>query len=345
MTRSTIAFLILTSSLLLAGCGKEDSSGVTAAKVDSPAVTTEQPIDASPSPAKPSTATTPEGTPDASKPAPVGATKPPSIGNPPRSPMGERLSNRPKANIQPPATGDPGWRNSSMGVDEFTAKLEKSIGSLKGIVATAASILTTPQGEGRFSSKILIKDKTTYRIDYIVVDGMPYSGSLVSNGERRSARVRDIWITPLSSKTPFATTVSKPLRGQDGVELRTPILSTGDRVAKDWNIEFTRLLFQGLTEGTDAIKPALQGMSKDAKVYVQERDTLFHGKTYLNYRLLVVDEKSKTESQEIIVDSVKFLPITIRTSWADSSKKPYKMLWMCSWSDEAPDEKEFKGPF
>lgn len=344
MTRKTPILLFLTFGLLLGGCGSKEAADETAAKPESPVATNDQPsATTEPTPEAPAA----EG--EAPKPADAAPSteskSTPSESLPPgliKNPTGAPVK---KTEIKPPTTGDPGWKNSSMDVEEFANRLGASLGSLKGVLANAEAIVTTPKGEGRFLSKILIKNQRAYKIDYFVVDGMPYSASLVSNGTKRSARIRDRWIKPLASNTPFAETPAQELRGEDGVVLRVPTLSTGDKATNAWHTEFTRLLFQGLTEGKDAIKPALEGLKKDADVFVQERKTPYEGKTYLNYRLLVVEKGAKSESQEIIVDSEKFLPITIRTTWSDKAKKPYSVLWMCSWKDGTPDSKEFTGPF
>lgn len=347
MIRKTPILFFLALGLLLGGCGNKEAANEKAAKPESPVATNDQPsATTEESPQAPAgegdgqkpEAAAPPGTATDPKSAPSDNLPPGLIKNPAGAPVR-------KTEIKPPTTGDPGWKNSSMDPEEFANRLGTSLGSLKGVLANAEAIVTTPMGEGRFLSEIAIKDQRAYKIDYFVVDGMPYSASLVSNGTKRSARIRDRWIKPLSTTTPFTEAPSQELRGDDGVKLRVPTLTTGDQASYAWHTEFTRLLFQGLTEGQDAIKPALQGLQKDAEVFVQERQTPYEGKTYLNYRLLVVEKGAKTESQEIIVDSEKFLPITIRTTWTDKKNKPYSVLWMCSWKNGTPDAKKFTGPF
>ncbi len=217
--------------------------------------------------------------------------------------------------------GQANWKKTSMTLPELARRVSAATMGLKNTTAQLHVSCETPEGIAGFASPSIVlrvKDGMHYRVDYVVLQNVPFSASLISDGNQRRARFD-------SQLTTFARNAKLPVATK----------YRGDQLVGVFDFDFTRLAFQGFTEGVDAWQPVLLGWGRGVNGYkatVEERRLTYQGVKYLNYRVVaerVGTAKTKfgPSTFEVVVDGKLFLPVTIRNVRKDTKGGSWQTLW------------------
>jgi hypothetical protein len=218
--------------------------------------------------------------------------------------------------IPPPRAS--GWQKTNTRLPDLAKKVATSVSGMKDTYGEFTTNVETPEGTGFFEGKLKVQDNRTYFVDFVVIAAKPFSGTLAADGQQRVFRIDENISQPQS--------VTAPL----------PISKTDPRVMiQVWPEDFSRLAFQGLTEGRDAWEPVLNGLAKGLggyKTTLEERKVTTGGKEYVSYRVLAnraadASKKVGASNLEIIIDAKRYLPVTIRAVGKDEKGGNWKVQW------------------
>jgi hypothetical protein len=210
------------------------------------------------------------------------------------------------------------WVASSMSAEELASKIGKAMMSMRDTSGKLYTLVETPQGQGGFNHELKIKDNHTYHIDFIVPQDRPLDSAMVANGQYRMAHIGSKWIGPVPANAPLPGTQASPTQ-----------------LAKLWGQDFTRMIFQGLTDARDPWKPVVSAWLKGAGGYsvkVEERHIPYQGHDFFDYRLLAERNPEQAKklgksSIEIVVDGYRYIPVTIRSVETDKKGGNWKTMW------------------
>lgn len=221
--------------------------------------------------------------------------------------------------VTPP--GQAGWKPSKMTLATLADRLAKATSELKNTKAQLHIDVTTPEGRAMFATPsvlLSVMNRTYYRVDFVAIQRVPFSCSMANDGKTRHVRM-DKNVKRMPASTPLAAAQNV----------------TGDKLVRLFDVDFPRLMFQGLTEGKDAWKPILTGWSKGVdgyKAIVEERTVVYQGNKFFNYRIradrsAAAAKKLGTSTFEIIIDGNRFLPVTVRNVRKDENGKSWSAIW------------------
>jgi hypothetical protein len=113
----------------------------------------------------------------------------------------------------------------------------------------------------------------------------------------------------------------------------------GDTLVGLFEIDFSRLAFQGLTEGVDAWRDIIGGWSKGANGYkatIEQRTMKYQGRDVLSYRIhaqrtAAAAKKYGASAVEVVIDGRRFLPVTIRVVRTDTKGKSWLAQWQAAY--------------
>ncbi len=239
---------------------------------------------------------------------------------------GQKKATKPSVSeLKISAPGQGNWTRSQVTLTQLAQKVAAATMGLKNTTAEMRVDVTTPEGTAVFmtpSVALRIRDASHYRVDYVVIQKVPFSASLAFDGRSRRVRL-DSELTTLkgTGKIPAALKV------------------TGDRLVALFDIDFPRLAFQGLTEGVDAWKSVFMGWARGVDGYkpvVEERRMTYQGVKYLNYRILVqrtgpAKAKLGVSTFEVVLDGKRFLPVTIRNVRTDAKGGKWSAQWVAAY--------------
>jgi hypothetical protein len=208
------------------------------------------------------------------------------------------------------------YKPSKMTPEKVAEKTGASIKLMKGVKGTVSLNYITSEGMGEMQGVIRIRDNRNYRMDYMVLEAIPFSCSLAADGKMRHAR--------------YGTQVAEPtLVAQRLPAANIPV----EKYADLFYLDFSRMMFQGLTDGVDSWTKLVQSWKKNGyTLKVEERRLNHMGRNYLNYRITgtrakAANSKRTNEKFVIVVDGVFWLPVTVTTEYTDANKKPWKSQW------------------
>lgn len=225
-----------------------------------------------------------------------------------------------KKPVEIAATGTQNWRPTKMTFAEIAQKVSSATSSLKSTTAELNVFVRTPEGQGMFftpSVVIKVKDNLHYRVDYVAVQRIPFSATLVNDGVKRGIRADN----KVEWKAATYRLPAAKLKGEALVGL--------------FEIDFSRLAFQGLTEGVDAWRDIIKGWASGANGYkaaIEERKVKYQGHDFLSYRIRAqrvgaLAKKFGASTVEVVIDGKRFLPVTIRVVRTDTQGKSWLAQW------------------
>lgn len=356
-----LLFSSLALVLALAGCqGRNDGTPKVASKVESPS--------AGELPATAGAEKEAETKPDAStKPTPSTAPNPkgpasPTVKNTPPPPpystqaVVQAAVQTGQVKVQIPPSQAQGWVKSDLTAEQLAAKVSAAVSSLSNTRLESSTLVGTPLGKGQYIDHATIGDRKKYKFAYVHIGDQPVTGTLVANGKQRVVRVEDSWTNPLPLDKPLPSdrdTSLSSFKEQPSSPMLAPLTTTKpEDVVERWPREFSRLAFQSLSEGKDAVGPAVKGWSSGLKGYriaaVEKRQKKVEGRQYVSYRIIAKrDKKGGGNSEiELVVDGYRFLPVTMRTNFDDEKGRNFSAMWSGSYKfNEKFVDKDFSGPF
>lgn len=224
--------------------------------------------------------------------------------------------------VKVPAPGTQGWTKTSMSLNVLGQRIEGAMLNLRNARARLSTIAQTSEGQGTYEQEVAIQDRKNYKIDFLVIDKKPVSGTDVANGKDRMVRVDATWTKPME--------VGKPL----DVVNRSP-----SQLASIWISDFSRMAFQGLTDGKGAWSQVFDSWSKGFEGFkptVEERHMKYQGVNVTSFRIRAERSGSAVSTYgpckiEIVVDGRHFLPVTVRVERKDKEGKPWLTQWSAQW--------------
>lgn len=211
------------------------------------------------------------------------------------------------------------WVASKLSASALAAKVKTAVVGMKAIEGGFRMLYQTSEGRGEQTGVLLVQDKTHYRIDGTMLTPMPTAFAFVANGKERLIRRGSKVLPPMPLTSKLAGAKLAPTA-----------------YAKFFPIDFSRMMFQGLTDGVDAWGPLTQSLAQGGEGYnlrIHERTMTANGTKYLSYRLSgsrtgAALQKLGPSSYEFIIDGTRFLPVSVSVDWVDGKKKK----WMAKWS-------------
>ena len=168
-----------------------------------------------------------------------------------------------------------------------------------------------PEGSGNARPDALIQDHETFRIDYYQPKNTTGLNRVVSNKGEMVMLSEGGW-APTSH--------------------RNGKLSKED--LSNWGETFYRDVFAGLLDGREMYSPLFDYWNDPANgvtVTFDEREQLIEGRDYKFYTILAEMEGEDQRLVEIKVDSVRLLPVAIRTEWKEGDRTFFR-LWSAKWA-------------
>jgi hypothetical protein len=187
---------------------------------------------------------------------------------------------------------------------------------MKGVDGKFSSDWRSSEGTGQVDGLLRIQDRYRYRMDYVVHKAQPFSCSVAADGKRKFVRSGEQVLTPV-------------LASQQSKYAKLPIEMYADTFFDD----YSRMMFQGLTDGVDAWTPMIASFKQNGFTLKLEERRLSHmGREYLNYKLTgfrAKDPRKLKSNQrfEVVLDGTFWLPVTVTTSWKDAKGKPWDSQW------------------
>lgn len=222
-----------------------------------------------------------------------------------------------------PRPGTAGWTASRISAAEVGRRMARAIEGMRGVEGMAETTVETPEGRGQIRTMITVRDNKNYRIEFPIVALVPDAGVMAANGTTRSLRIGT------------KTTPPFPIDGKTG-----DADWNASQIASNWNRDFGRLIFRGLTEGRDAMGPLISEWSRPNsgfRVITEERTREFRGRMVTNYRIRASHpgRGGRGASEvEIVVDGERGLPVTIRSIWTDDRGREWRAQWSAGWNFE-----------
>lgn len=232
---------------------------------------------------------------------------------------------------------DKDWKATTMTPHTLASLVSSSIKGLQNTKAAIDTYVQTPQGRGEFHQALEVKDASTFRVPFVVPLQDPTDGNVVANGSKKIVGEGKTWYP--------ATTVSSPTRLSK---------ESHDQMAEGWKTEFTRLMFQGLTDGRDAWGPVVQDWEEGVGGYqmaIEEKHTPFEGHEIIDYELHLSRAPqfaSKLGKSEIIVevDGYHYLPVSAWSDFTAPDGKHWKFSWSARYLFKQPTSpKDFIAPY
>lgn len=222
-----------------------------------------------------------------------------------------------------PRPGTSGWTASRLSAAEVGRRMAQAIEGMRGVEGVAETTVETPEGRGQIRTTIAVRDNRNYRIEFPIVALVPDAGVMAANGTTRSLRIGT------------KTTPPFPIDGKTG-----DADWNASQIARNWNRDFGRLIFRGLTEGRDALGPLIAEWSRPQsgfRVTTEERSREFRGRTVTNYRIRASRAARAGQGAsevEIVIDGERGLPVTIRSIWTDDRGREWRAQWSAGWNFE-----------
>lgn len=247
----------------------------------------------------------------------------------------KRENPKPIITIPPPATNE--WIATNVNPVQLASSIGKSIASLKNTTADLFTLSDSPEGHGRNRGVLKVADNKRYNIDFIVLSDVPVPAKMVANGKQRIVKLGEEWIPPMS--------VSKSLPAAQ----RDP-----KKLIDAFNVDYQRLAFQGLTEGSDPWVPLVKQLAAGYEGYqlrTEERHLMVSGRNFLSYRFRATRsaeaaKKYGESTIEIVVDGQRYLPVTIRHVYKDLQGNARKSQWSAQYVfNRSLTDKDFDAPF
>ncbi len=333
VTQGFAASLTLALLAILAGCGRPSDSIKPASKTVEEAAARKNELGTNKAEAREN---------EASAKADPGKGEPGKTGLPP-DPMRISPKDIPKPpELNPKAfaiekTGEGVWKKTSLTPAALADRIGKAIREMKGTYGEAISTIKTPRENGQVKCFIKVQDYKTYSIQTLQLAAMPGLSEVRSDGNKKAQTSPTGGFgkpRPISSSGPEAALAGKQL-------------------VEKWPTLFPKLAFLGLTDGKDAWRPYMTSLMSGASGFkgeIAERKMKWQGRDVISYRITArrtPDAAKKLGPCEIemVIDGVRYLPVTIKVNRTEAAGGEWKVLWQAGYNfNKTFDAKEFALP-
>jgi hypothetical protein len=200
------------------------------------------------------------------------------------------------------------WVPSKMTATQLAQRTAKAVMALQNTEARTQTLFQTADGRGQIDGLLRVANNGKYYIDFVTIDGEPFTGTMVArNGQRQIRRDEKITVAfPVNQAIASA-------RSEDPAAI--------------FFREFPRIMYRGITERKDAWVPLVAGLGKQYKLRVDERRMTYKGQNFISYRISGAKTGAQRSSFEITIDGKFFLPVTVRTERKDAKGKDWITQW------------------
>ncbi|MCH7945912.1 MAG: hypothetical protein IIC73_07875 [Armatimonadetes bacterium] len=243
------------------------------------------------------------------------------------NPGGSGRSQPPLADVDAhydiPEPGTEGWDEASGDLAALGARIDDALANLE--VGLAKAILTfetasegQPETKDRmhFEPEIKIQDDRTFNITFVLPETKWSFNRLVGDGSRRAVRIEGKW-----SELP-------EFSGR-----RAPKMARGEVEA--WPMTFPEGMFSFYFRGQDAWGPLFSAWQNGVAGYsaTVERNMVRQGTVQReHYRVVAKTDEGNPTEVEVIIDSARMLPLTIRAIQTGPGGGESRIFWTASWA-------------
>src|SRR2546421_8913877 len=132
------------------------------------------------------------------------------------------------------------WQPTTLAPSNIASDVGKAIASLHDTKGKIYVVVETPLGRGFLNQELKIQDNKHYNINYVVFEDRPKHSTIVANGKQKQEQIDGKWHPAVS--------LSKPLPDAG---------APADKLASRWALDFTRMMWTGLTDSRDSWAPAI----------------------------------------------------------------------------------------
>lgn len=205
-------------------------------------------------------------------------------------------------------------------------KVDEAFAQLTNAWADADTVTEVGGAQLAGKSTIKVKDSKTFKVEFYDTETQATLNRVIANGTDRVQFYKEVW-----SKLPA------PGAGGGSVA----------DVTKEWPTEFLTDMFRFYSKDERVWGKVMAGLSSAQSGYttkLEEKTVKVLGKDRKLYRL-VADKPTDGTEVEIMVDGVRFLPVTVRSIVKSKDGKQDSRLWTCNWKFGGTfDSKEFVLP-
>lgn len=215
----------------------------------------------------------------------------------------------------------PDYVASKVSLEKIASNTGTSMMRLKGTEGQFTVNSITSEGRSQIAGVVRIQSVDHYRLDSVFLAPVPFGNCFTGDGQRRFLRIGTKMLTPMLVRQQLAA-----------------VKMTPKQMADRFFTDYSRMLFQGVSERKDAWVPLFQGFKQQGyKLKVTERRMTFQGRKYLDYKIVGDRAADPTGAHskahfEVIVDGTYWLPVTVEVSWVDAKKKPWRSNWACGYA-------------
>jgi len=255
-----------------------------------------------PEPPKPESPAKPTATTDASKP-----------GESPSSPAGaptKSVANPESFKVKPGK--DLGYASSKMSLVDLGKKTDAGIMGLQNGKAVVTMQYESAKGNLNGEIDIKVRDKSTYMVEYMLPKTEAARNRLIANGSRKMVYIDHKWAQP----TPRDT--SKPMEPQD---------------IDAWIANNPAEIMSGLQDGAPVWSRLLGALQSDPNrtTTIEEQQVTVAKVTRPLYRVVSRRKDAEGEVLEIVIDGLRWLPLTVKATSHDEDKAPLHLFWTANW--------------
>lgn len=223
--------------------------------------------------------------------------------------------------IDPKGTG--GWDEASDDLAALGARIDDALANLEVVMAegfltfeTASESDSDKKDSMRFQTQIKIQDGRTFSIDYALPETKWSWNRLVGDGSWRAVRIDGKW----SGLAEFSgRRAAKMARAE----------------VEDWPMKFPEGMFSFYFRGQDAWGPLFKAWQSGVAGYsaTVEKNLVRHGTIEReHYRVVAKTEEGNPTEVEVIIDSERMLPLTIRAIQTGPGGGESRIFWTASWA-------------
>ncbi|MEZ0327740.1 MAG: hypothetical protein ACAH95_17730 [Fimbriimonas sp.] len=224
--------------------------------------------------------------------------------------------------MTPPPPGTKDWKVAKTKAEGLAEVAESRLAKLQGVSGEATTLVVLEGKRGMSIAKLAIKDADEFYIEYPKARLQPRltfeKEVLVGNGKEYATNA--LSTTGWSPTSPVAK-----LRNEGAVDLQK------------WITEFPRMIFSSLQGGKPLTNLLAEAKAKGFKVFAEDRTVTARGRVVKQHRIFIsrspeeVKKKGKVEL-EVVLDDLRMMPVTIRSSYQPLGKQPTNLQWSMRWN-------------
>src|SRR5947209_1831396 len=135
------------------------------------------------------------------------------------------------------------WQPTNKTATELASEVGKTVAGLSDTRATMYVVTETPAGRGYLNQELKIQDNKHFNVNFVTMHLRPEHCMVVADGKSKREQIDGNWKAPVS--------FSKPL---------PDAAASGNELAKNWPLDFTRTMWLGLTDARDSWNPVVYGL-------------------------------------------------------------------------------------